>query len=124
MKNKDIQNKPEKLFHKKADFIAATIMCAICLIAILPKFLFTKKHIAYIYIDGKEVKKIDLSSVVEPEIIYLECSPKVALKVKKNCIRFYKTECDDKRCINSGWLTEDGDLAVCMPATVVVRIEG
>ena len=79
--------------------------------------------VAVVTVDGKEVRRIDLTSC-EDEIITLDTSPTVTLQVKDGKIRFIDSLCPDSVCEDSGYLQSHGDTAACVPAGTVVTIQG
>jgi hypothetical protein len=74
--------------------------------------------------DGKLIKSIDLNEVQDPEYITFEEGIKQVVVVEKGRIRFLESDCRDKICVNSGWLTKTGDKAVCIPAKTTITIVG
>jgi len=79
--------------------------------------------IAVITRDGKLIERIDLNQVKEPRQIILPGKYHEIIEVEKGRIRFQQADCPDKICVNTGWLEEPGDVAVCMPNRAVVKIE-
>ncbi|HNX93125.1 MAG TPA: NusG domain II-containing protein [Syntrophomonas sp.] len=79
--------------------------------------------IAVITRDGKLIERIDLNRVKEPRQIILSGKYHEIIEVEKGRIRFKQADCPDKICVNTGWLEEPGDVAVCMPNRAVVKIE-
>lgn len=47
----------------------------------------------------------------------------VTLEVAGGRIRFVESQCPDHICEHYGWLSQEYDQAVCMPAGVVVTVE-
>lgn len=82
-----------------------------------------EKSVAVITVNGKETRRIDLTSA-EDEIIILNTLPEVTLEIKNSKIRFINSLCPDKTCEKSGFLSEVGDTAACVPAKTVVTIDG
>ncbi|MEN6386119.1 MAG: NusG domain II-containing protein [Veillonellales bacterium] len=74
--------------------------------------------------DDKIVERIDLDSVVEPRRIDISSGTHHnIIRVEKGRIRFETADCPDQICVNTGWLTNKGNLAVCMPNKVLIYIE-
>ena len=48
----------------------------------------------------------------------------VTLRVEGGRIRFEESGCPDKVCVHTGWLSRSGQTAACLPAGVILRIEG
>ena len=78
---------------------------------------------AVILVDGVETFRIDLSRIEGHEEIALE-TVDVIIKVENGRIAFKSSSCPDKTCIHTGWLKSSGDISVCLPNRVIVRIEG
>lgn len=47
----------------------------------------------------------------------------VTLEISGGRIRFVESQCPDHICEHYGWLSQEYDQAVCMPAGVVVTVE-
>lgn len=43
--------------------------------------------------------------------------------VDKGRIRFIQSDCPNQVCVNTGWLTQEGDMAACLPNRTVIVIE-
>ncbi|HPF20077.1 MAG TPA: NusG domain II-containing protein [Syntrophomonas sp.] len=80
-------------------------------------------RVAVITQDGRLVERIDLQRVREPRQITLPGKYHEVVEVEPGRIRFKQADCPDKICVNTGWLEDPGDVAVCMPNRAVVRIE-
>ncbi len=79
--------------------------------------------VAVITVNGEETRRIDLTSA-ENETITLNTLPEVTLEIKDSKIRFINSHCPDKTCEKSGFLSEVGDTAACVPAKTVVTVTG
>lgn len=74
--------------------------------------------------DGKIIKRIDLDSVNKPEEIMIKGKYSDKLLVEKGRIRFADADCPNKDCVKTGWLSEKGAVAVCLPNKTMIKIEG
>ena len=83
----------------------------------------SQNAVAIITVDGKVEKKIDLT-LQENCIITLKTDPTVTLEVKDHKIRFIDSKCPDGTCEKMGYLSKTGDTAACIPAKVIVTVEG
>jgi len=48
----------------------------------------------------------------------------LVIVVEKGRVRVHSADCPDKFCVSTGSIGESGEIIVCVPAGVVVRIEG
>lgn len=72
--------------------------------------------------DGRLIAQINLDDVGEP--VCLTINSGILILAEKGRIRFQESGCPDKLCVKTGWLTEKGDKAVCVPTKTIIRIEG
>lgn len=112
----------KKLFEKN-DLIVLIIISALAVILLLPHFFGSSSLVAEISVDGEIVKEINLEKVNGLNEFTLDCSPKVKVRAEQNRICIVEADCPDKLCVNCGWLDSDGDMAVCLPAKVVINIK-
>ncbi|OIJ08235.1 hypothetical protein BKP35_17995 [Anaerobacillus arseniciselenatis] len=78
--------------------------------------------IAKIERGGKTVTEIDLNSVTEKQYIDFDEGIKVTIELQPGKVRFLRAGCPDQICVNTGWLTREGHIAVCLPSRTVVSI--
>ena len=48
----------------------------------------------------------------------------VTVQVENGRIRFASSDCPDRVCVHSGWLSTAGQTAACVPAGVSIRVTG
>ena len=72
--------------------------------------------------DGKLTETIALPA--DDDIIALGEDEHVKLELKDNQIRFLETDCPDKMCGRTGFISKVGQSAVCLPNRIVVKITG
>lgn len=114
----------KKLF-KRADVILILCLLIICALLFLPKFFNKSDNMtAEIYKNGKLFKSIDLGEVKEIYEFDLNSNPNSVIEVSKNKIRYKHSQCPDKLCEKTGWLTKVGDSAACLPAKTMIVIKG
>ncbi len=76
---------------------------------------------AELVIDGTTVKEISLS---EDKIFNLEQAPNITFEVKNGRIRFKQSDCPDKICVKTGFISKTGQMAVCLPNKASIKIVG
>ncbi|MEN6326189.1 MAG: NusG domain II-containing protein [Syntrophomonas sp.] len=74
--------------------------------------------------NGSIIKEINLNDLKKPESVYINEPVKQVIRAEKGKIRFVESDCPNKTCVKTGWLTKAGDRAVCIPSKVVVTIVG
>lgn len=113
--------KERKLFRKN-DLIVIAAVLLLAAILLIPSLFKKGKLVATVYVDGEIVEKIDLSSVADGYTF----SPKdgTEIQVENGKIRFASAVCRDKLCVNSGWLTKNGQTAACLPERIVISVSG
>ena len=82
-----------------------------------------KGNWAVVTVDGQEVARYDLS--VSEESQHVDLSPygvEIELEVAHHEIRFVHSDCPDKICVNTGFVSQEFQSAVCLPNKTVVSI--
>lgn len=77
----------------------------------------------YIMVDGEEYETIPLNK--EKEDNYREIkgvNGDTIIEIKQGQVRAVQSACPDKICIHYGWISKPGQMIVCLPNRVVVKI--
>lgn len=74
--------------------------------------------------DGEVVKRIELNSINEPKYIFLNSGVNQIIVAERGRIRFLESDCPNRTCVKTGWLTKKGDKAVCIPTKTIIKVEG
>ncbi|HHW48394.1 MAG TPA: NusG domain II-containing protein [Clostridiaceae bacterium] len=114
---------------KKGDIILVALLLVAAVTAIAGMTMFRSnsgdtEKIAVIKQGNVILKEIRLNEVGKSERITVEGNYKNIILVENRKIRFEESTCPDKVCVKTGWLTNEGDMAVCLPNQVMVKIEG
>ena len=116
-----------KLFYKRDTVILAILLgvVIICFVAVWLYRSGSENPIAIIEHNSVEIHRINLDKVTQSDIIFIDDGKgcRVEIEVENGRIRVLSSSCPDKICVNCGWLSEKGDTAVCLPNSVVVRVE-
>ena len=102
-------------------FLLAAVLAGAGFLQWLPK---SGAPVAVIEQDGKEVRRVELSSIIQPETLVLEGEISVTVLLEPGKVSIVHSDCPDQICVNTGVLTRPGQSAVCLPARVAVRIVG
>ena len=85
----------------------------------------SEQNLAVITLDGVEIRRIDLET--EPDGVFSlqqEYGVPVSFEVKEGAIRFVDVDCPDHICEDEGFVSLEGQTAVCMPNRVALSIYG
>lgn len=113
---------------KKWDIII--IILLICL-SLTPELIFgimmNKNYTgtyAEVTVDGKLYKKILLSEHRGEEEINVKTKYGYnTIQIKDDSIGIIDSDCPDKICVNSGFISKPGDLSVCLPHKLMIEIK-
>ena len=108
---------------KKADIILAAVLLIVGAALLIWRLLPSDGVTAVIYCGGSEIQRIDLTKT-EQLTVTPDSDPEVVIKVDNGAIYFERADCPDKLCVKAGKLTRPGETAACLPAGVVIRLEG
>lgn len=109
----------KSLFKKKDTITIALILLSALLLFLLPKLGKSSGTSARVIYDGQEVLRIPLS---QDGTYTVEGDLTATLEVSGGRIRFINSLCPDKLCEGFGWISLEGETAVCMPAKLAVII--
>lgn len=111
------------LFRKRDLFLIAGVLLAalLCYLWTIPKESASSIVIEQ---DGRTVSVIPLSDVQEPYELEIGGAYPATLLVEPDGVSFESASCPDKLCVRTGKLTQAGQIAVCLPARLTVRLQG
>ena len=102
-------------------FLLAAVLAGVGFWQWIPK---SGAPVAVIEQDGKEVRRVELNSITQPETLVLDGEISVTVLLEPGQVSIIHSDCPDQICVNTGVLTRPGQSAVCLPARVAVRIVG
>lgn len=113
---------------KKGDIFLIIII----LLIVTFSFIFTRviresantHKIAVIKQGDKVIKEVDLDEIKEPQRLEIQGEYNLIVLVERGRIRFEKSNCPDKLCVKTGWISKPGDTAVCLPGRSIIKIKG
>lgn len=80
------------------------------------------KKYAVVYVDGREIKKIELPQSVKLDIKGKEGNIKLEIDGRK--VRVSDSSCLNKVCVNTGWINKKGEAIICLPNRAIIKILG
>jgi hypothetical protein len=110
---------------QRSFFAPRDILFLVCVVAIAAFVFFTGRGAvdgetyAEISVDGQVVREAPLGS---DDVYSPTGRPGVQIAVRGSRVGFVLSDCPDKTCVHSGFLSIPGQLAVCLPNRVVVRV--
>ena len=116
---------------KKGDKIAAILIFLLILISGIATLVY-KQHVksthnfAVITLDSKVIQTIDLNAVKTQKEwkIYNKAGNYNLIEILPGKIRIKDADCPDKICVKEGWISQGGQLIVCLPHKLIISIEG
>lgn len=83
------------------------------------------QSIASIEIDGKPYGSYDLKNVGSKTIkLELPDDENSVVEFSDGKVRVKEANCPDKVCVKTGWISKPGEMIVCIPYKVVIKISG
>lgn len=111
-------------FFNKRDLVVIIVIFVLAFCLFHAYSLFNKGEAEYVQIlyDGQVIKELSLFKDTEyiPDI-----NKKIIIEIKDKKVHFKHSDCPDKICVNTGWLSKTGQTAVCLPnkLSVVVKTD-
>ena len=113
-----------KKFFIKKDFFIILFILSICVLGLLYfKLNSGNSKIAVIEQDKNIIKKINLSKVSAPYEIYIDAKYPATILVEHGKISIKGASCPDKVCENTGKISDFGEIIVCLPSKLIIKIE-
>lgn len=79
---------------------------------------------AQIYQNGRLIQVVKLDKVTAPTEIRLDGAAANTLLAEHGRICYEHSDCPDKTCVHTGWLSRPGQIAACLPNRTLVKIVG
>ncbi len=110
---------------KKGDLLLIALLIAAAA-AIWGVFAAQQTDSVYgeIWQDGERIHLIKLSENYEKTITVQGKNYTDTIEISDGKMRFISADCPDKVCVHTGWISKSGQLAVCIPNRVMIRITG
>ena len=74
--------------------------------------------------DGELVKRVRLGAGYHDTVTIHGQTVTNVIQIEEDCVYFAESDCPDQVCVRSGKLTRAGQIAVCLPNRVIVRLVG
>lgn len=104
---------------KKSDILVVALLLAAAVTALLllPRH---RGNVAVVSYSGTVVREIPLW---QDGIYHIDADLPVTLEVRDGAIRYINSVCPDHICEGEGFIRDEYESAICMPAKVVVQIK-
>lgn len=117
---------------KKGDKFVMIITVLIFITAIVSTFYYfylNKEQdnlLAEIYLNNKKIYSYKLDEIKAQQTIRININEDEYndILLEHNRIKFKEANCHDKVCIRTGWLSRKGQIAVCLPHKIYIKIVG
>jgi hypothetical protein len=114
-----------RLKPKAGDWVLAGLILAVMFLVPL---VFAQQNTglvtAVVEQNGAEIARIRLSGLSEAVRVDYAGQFPGAVRAENGRIRFEAAKCPDQICVHTGWISNPGQTAACLPARVLIRLEG
>ena len=108
---------------RRGDILLAVALCAAVLLLFGGRALLTKPGTQAVLTTPAGERTLDLSADGSFSVEGKD-GITVVIRVEQGAVRFESSGCPDQTCVHSGWLSDAGDAAACLPAGVALRVTG
>lgn len=117
----------ERWFHwlKWGDYLlfGLIVVFAVVLFLTVPQLTAGSSAAAIILIDNKEVREIPLDQLLNPGETTLTANGfHYRLVWVDGRIRIAEADCPDQICVQTGWVSHPGQLSVCVPGKLILKL--
>lgn len=113
--------KTEQVFFKRKDIIAVIIILAVAAVLLIFQSFKPQAQSASIYIESEKICTVSLSA---DKIFEADGVKGFVFEIKSGKIRIKEAPCENKLCVNTGFLSKSGQTAICLPYKLVLRTDG
>lgn len=107
----------------KSSILITILICIVCVVIVLIRGYSSKDSVyAVISVDGTTVKTIELSSAKD-EVFSIDGVQGITFEVNSNKIKFATNDCKNQVCVHTGYISQVGDMAVCLPKKTTIQIK-
>lgn len=109
-------------FFTKKDLIIILAVLVLSALLFLLFSLYTKGQSEYVQIiyEGEVIDTLPLDTDMEYSPVTNE---NIVIEIRDSRARFKTSDCPDKVCVNTGWLSSPGQTAVCLPNKISIVIQ-
>ena len=131
VKNFDGDSRAKPILHfVKWDLLVLGLVGMLAVMTFLSVYLYhnhmkanTGDLFAVLTVDGEEVLRVDLSQSTEQRLYRpIEGNPDFVVCIENEQACIEESNCKDQICVAAGFLSEPGDMAVCIPNRAVLKI--
>lgn len=111
---------------KPADFIIFAVpllIAAVCIAVMSSSVEKGEGRTAIIIADGKTVQTVPLENA-KNQTMNLGLEYGNIIEVKDGAIGIISADCPDKTCVRTGFISRPGQICVCVPSGLIIKIEG
>jgi len=108
--------------NKKDILVLSIIFLIISLVYIISSLHSTRGDTVLIQVDGKDFLRLSLN---ENRIVRVSGPIGISIvEIKDRRVRMLSSPCPDKLCIKEGYIDKTGQVIICIPNRIVIKIEG
>ncbi len=109
------------LFYRRDVWLLTGFLLLTLLSFLLFRLSGQPANTAQIMLDGQIVRIVSLEKDGE---FALEQNPHIRFSVRDGAIAFISSDCPDQLCVHSGYLSQPGQMAACLPRHVSLSVNG
>lgn len=107
------------------DYIAAALLGLVCVASIFLLYgeqVSVGERTAIIYVNGRKVREIPLAD--QATVVQQTEHVTLTLQIEAGRIRVLESNCPKGVCRERGWIASLGETIVCLPAKVLIEVQG
>ena len=100
------------------------VLAAVCAIVVWSRSNDAGDLTAIVTVDGTEAERISLKYLPDGERTYSGNGYTLRVSLSPEGIRVEEADCPTQDCVHTGTITRAGQSIVCLPARIIIRLEG
>ena len=104
--------------------LLVVILAAACALAVWNRSNDAGDLTAVVTVDGTEAERISLKDLPDGERTYSGNGYTLRVSLSPEGSRVEEADCPTQDCVHTGTITRAGQSIVCLPARIIIRLEG
>ena len=100
------------------------VLAAACALAVWSRGNDAGDLTAVVTVDGTEAERIPLNDTPDGERTYSGNGYTLRVSLSPEGVRVEEADCPTQDCVHTGTITRAGQSIVCLPARIILRLEG
>jgi len=111
---------PRKLFYRMdLAVIGGVLLAALAMMAAMALYRPARPAVCQVLYENRVALTVSLD---KDQVFTLPQNPRVVFQVKNGAIAFIASDCPDRICVKTGFISRPGQMAACLPNRAALKV--